>query len=145
MVVSALTGCADDGKPAAERVAEWCSAFDDYINMIRDEVMDANPPLDPTSQEALELEERISSFVEMDVPDPIEEDWELAMPRGVLSPEELHRPERVAAQVRSYEWILGNCELSADLDAELRRDVADAREELGEDAPAPPTTEPESG
>lgn len=130
VLLAALTTCTHGGESAQDRES-WCSTLNEYAVMLNDVTGDPDEPVDPAATQATELEELIDRFAEMDVPDPIEADWEQALPRGEGSPEELHQPERVAAQVRSFEWIVDNCELSPEVDAEFRENVDSGREELG--------------
>lgn len=139
LCLSAIAACGDDDTDG-EEVAQWCSTFDDYAVLVQEVTQDPNtPPADLSDADALDLEERVESLLD-NVPDPIEEDWELALPQGVATPEELHRPERVAAQVRTYEWIVENCELSTEIEAELRSEIAADQDVLDDHPTTQPTT-----
>lgn len=136
-LIVGLAACGDDRDRvagstdgAAIDYSDWCEQLDEFMVEFRNVMVAPSAPPTPQSEEGQAFERMVREFVELPVPEHIREDWALAMPRNPTPPETQDPVEQARARANTIEWILDNCELSEDVDSELRQQFADDREYL---------------
>lgn len=129
--IALLASCGgDDTAEDAKDYATWCRAYGDLAIVFDEVVYDASTPLNPESPEAQELTHLGEALAEVPVPGPIEDSWALAMPQNPMPPDTQDPVEQTRARIDSTEWIVTNCDLDEDVEAELLQSIAEDREYL---------------